>query len=132
MSTKYPAGTRPPTPAELLGDLAQFSGTEAYHRTHPGLLATDGAKYLADAAGAYWLLDIVWSVLSKIADEFAVLELTRGEGSSHAEVVIHDGREPKTVYHQQAIPYTDFPLLSIKLYVQENGLERVVMLPGEY
>ena len=123
---------RPPTPAELLSHLAQCTGTEEYHRTHPGLLATDGAKYLADAAGAYWLLDIVWSVLRKITDEFAVLELTREKGSSRAEVLIHDGREPKTIYHRQAIPYTDFPLPSIKLYVQENGLERVVMLPGEY
>ena len=124
--------TRPPTPAELLSHLAQCTGTESYHRTHPGLLATDGAKYLADAAGAYWLLDIVWSVLPRIADEFAVLELTLEAGSSRAEVLIHDGREPRTVYHRQAIPYTDFPLPSIKLYLQENGLERVVMLPGEY
>ena len=124
--------TRPPTPAELLGHLAQCRGTEEYHRTHPGLLATDGAKYLADAAGAYWLLDIVWSVLRKITDEFAVLELSLEEGSSQAEVLIHNGREPRTVYHRQAIPYTDFPLPSVKLYIQENGLERVVMLPGEY
>ena len=112
--------------------MAQCSGTEQYHRTHPGLLATDGAKYLADAAGAYWLLDIVWSVLRKITDEFAVLELTLEKGSSRAEVMIHDGREPKTIYHRQSIPYTDFPLPTIKLYLQENGLERVVMLPGEY
>ncbi len=54
------------------------------------------------------------------------------EGTSRAEVLIHDGREPKIVYHRQAIPYTDFPLQKIKLYIQENGLERVVMLPSEY
>ena len=129
---KYPAGTRSPTPAELLGDLVQFSGTEHYYRTHPGLLVTDGAKYLADAVGAYWLLDIVWSVLPKIEDEFAVLALTLEEGSSRAEVLIHDGREPRTVYHRQAIHYTDFLLPSVKLYIQEHGLERVVMLPSEY
>lgn len=132
MSMKYPAGTHPATPAELLGHLAQCTGTEGYHRLHPGLLATDGAKYLADEAGATWLLDIVWSVLPKIADEFAVLELTREEGSSRAEVFIHDGREPRTVYHRQSIPYTDFPLPTIKLYIQRNGLERVVMLPSGY
>ena len=107
--------TRPPTPAELLTHLAQCTGTESYHRTHPGLLATDGAKYLADVAGACWLLDIVWSVL-KIEDEFAVLKLTLEAGLNRAEVVIHDGREPKTVYHRQRIPYTGFPLPNIKLY----------------
>jgi len=94
--------TRPTTPEELHRHLTQFSGTERYHRTHLGLLATDGAKYLADEAGAYWLLDIIWSVLPKIADEFAVLELQLEEGSCRAVVVIGDGRE------------------------------RVVMLPSEY
>ena len=124
--------TRPTSPEELHRDLAQFSGTEHYHRTHSGLLATDGAKHLADAADAYWLLDIVWSVLPKIDDEFAVLELTVEQGMSRAVIVIHDGREPATTYHRQDIPYTDFPLPKMKLYVQRNGRERVVMLPSEY
>ena len=122
---------RPTTPDELHMNLAQFSGTEHYHRTHPGLLATDGAKYLADQAGAYWLLDIIWSVLSKISDEFAVLELNV-QDNRRAAVVIHDGREPQTSYHEQDIPWTDFPLERIKLYLQQNGRERVVMLIGEY
>jgi hypothetical protein len=123
--------TRPLAPDELHRHLAQFSGTERYYRTHPGLLATDGAKYLADQAGAYWLLDIVWSVLSKLDDEFVVLELICEE-SSRAEIVIHDGREPETTYHRQEIPYTDFPLPKIKLYIQQSRSERVVMLPSEY
>ena len=122
---------RPTTPDELHLNLAHFSGTEHYHRTHPGLLATDGAKYLADQAEAYWLLDIIWSVLSKITDEFAVLELSVQE-NRRAAVVIHDGREPQTSYHEQDIPWTDFPLERIKLYIQQNGQGRVVMLPSEY
>lgn len=56
MSTKYPAGTLSLSPDELRQNLSRFSGTEHYYRTHPGVLATDGAKYLADQAGAYWLL----------------------------------------------------------------------------
>jgi len=131
VSTKYPAGMRPTPSSELHLELAHFTGTEAYHRTHPSLLATDGAKYLADEAGAYWLLDIVWSVLPKISDEFAVLELTVAE-NRRAVVVVHDGREPETTYHRQEVAWTDFPLASIKLYIQENGRERVVMLPSEY
>lgn len=27
---------------------------------------------------------------------------------------------------------TDFPLEGVKLYIQQNGGERVLMLPGEY
>lgn len=119
------------SPAELSASLAQFSGSESYHRTHPGLLATDGAHYLAEHAGAFWLLDLIWSVLHKLDDDFAVLELTRTEGTE-AALHLHDGREPKTVYHTQHIPYTDFPLETIKLYVQDAGGEWVVMLTSEY
>lgn len=125
---------RPLSPAELSANLAQFIGTERYYRTHPNLLATDGVKYLADEAGAYWLLDLIWSVLPKINDDFAVLELHRKEGASEAIVTIHDGRDPQTTYHRQPIPYTDFPLASVKLYLQDAGNEAewVVMLIGEY
>jgi hypothetical protein len=38
--------------------LSQFSGTENWYRHWTGrILFTDGAKYVADAAGAHWLLD---------------------------------------------------------------------------
>ncbi len=73
----------------------------------------------------------MWSVLPKITDEFAVLELTVAE-NRRAVVVIHDGREPKATYHRQDIPWTDFPLEGVKLYIQQNRRERVVMLPSEY
>ena len=40
-------------------DLLQFTGTEQWHRHGivRDVLYTDGAKYVADLAGAYWLLD---------------------------------------------------------------------------
>ena len=124
--------TRPLSPSELSANLAQFIGSESYHRTHPRLLATDGARYLAEHAGAFWLLDLIWSVLPKINDDFAVLELTRKEGTSEATAHLHDGREPRTTFHRQHIPYSDFPLEHVKLYMQDAGGEWVVMLTGEY
>jgi len=109
---------RPLSPEELRRHLAGFSGTERYYRTHPRLLATDGAKYLADRAGAYWLLDTVWSVLPTLTDDFAVLEL-KVEETRRATVRIHDGREPCTTYYVQEVPYTDFPLEEVTLYIQQ-------------
>jgi hypothetical protein len=47
-------GKRPITES----DLAQFIGTENYYR-YLGINLTDGVKFLADEAGAYWLVDIV-------------------------------------------------------------------------
>ena len=42
-----------------VSDLRQFTGSENWHRHGlvPSVLLTDGAKYVADAGGAYWLLD---------------------------------------------------------------------------
>jgi hypothetical protein len=42
-------------------DLRQFTGTENYYRhaLNPKILFTDGAKYVADRGGAYWLLDLI-------------------------------------------------------------------------
>lgn len=117
---------------DLQTALTHFTGTESYHRTHPGLLATDGAKYLADEAGAYWLFDLVWGVLPKLTEEFAILELSLNEGTDGAGLKIHDGREPETVYHRQEIARTDFPLPSVTLYIQQNGRDWVGLLPSEY
>ena len=40
-------------------DLRQFTGTEQWHRHSfvRTVLYTDGATYVAETAGAYWLLD---------------------------------------------------------------------------
>ncbi len=40
-------------------DLDQFTGSENWYRhgINRTILFTDGAKYLADQAGSYWLLD---------------------------------------------------------------------------
>ena len=39
--------------------LRQFTGSENWYRhgINRNILFTDGAKYVADTAGAYWLLD---------------------------------------------------------------------------
>lgn len=46
-------------------DLAGFTGTEGYLRWNPPLfpdiLLTDGARYVAETAGAFWLMDIIGS-----------------------------------------------------------------------
>src|SRR5271165_6197843 len=41
--------------------LRQFTGTENWHRfgINRKVLCTDGAKYVADEGGAYWLLDAI-------------------------------------------------------------------------
>ncbi|MCK9598089.1 MAG: hypothetical protein M0R06_03545 [Sphaerochaeta sp.] len=47
---------------ELEAGLAQFYGSEQWYKaSFGGVVYTDGVKYLADHAGAYWLIDAVAS-----------------------------------------------------------------------
>lgn len=136
MSTKM-------TPEALTVGLAHFIGTENYTRSGlmRDLLMTDGVKFLADNAGAHWLVDVVASHLMTNAklrgEEFQSWDLkaTPREGANHAAVVwATDGNETELI--RQEIEFTDFPLDEIKLFCAKapefGDRAWVLMLPGEY
>jgi hypothetical protein len=76
------------------------------------LLLTDGAKFLADQAGCYWLYDIVYSTLPRLPDDwFAVVKLKVDLGAKRGVVIIEDGNGHE--FYRQEIPFTDFPLAEI-------------------
>jgi hypothetical protein len=112
-----------------LSKLSQFTGTEHWYR-HPlvrGVTYTDGVKYVADEAGAHWLLDIIATQQHerKIKIEpFQVWRLAIKEGKGSITV---DNGEGKALYHQ-TLDYTTFPEPGITLWV----CDRVILLPGEY
>lgn len=129
------------TKEELENGLAQFYGTENWHRYSPLFrkhLLTDGVKYLCDKAGSYWILDIICSHHSKcMKDPKGMLRsmqfwtLTKNKKGSGAKIICE--RDTGDVAITQKIPYTDFPLDEIKLYVQPMGDGNfVIMLPSEY
>ena len=72
-------------------DLAHFTGTERYYRLNRKCLITDGAKYLADSAEAYWLLDAAASYLFELgtADWFVLVRLN--VKNYCAELTLEDG-----------------------------------------
>ena len=111
-------------------DLAQFTGTECYYRLNRKCLLTDGTKYLADAAEAYWLLDAAASYLIELgtADWFVLVRLS--VNSNRAELTLEDGNGGIRV--RQQIPYTDFPADQQVLYACWDGEHWVIMLPSEY
>lgn len=123
--------TRMPA-AELHSNLAQFSGTEQYHRI-PGLLLTDGAHYLADKGMALWLMTAIGSyqMERKVKGKpFQVWTLTPLAGNSAVLEMQEDSGTPVLVH--QEIEYTDFPFYPqnepFKLWVVDG----VCMLPSEY
>lgn len=104
-------------------DLNMFTGTGKYFKHWLGIVYTDGVKYVAESAGAYWLIDLVASYRRK--EPFQVWELTVKNGKATA-TMREDSNEPILVC--QEIAYTDFPLDYIKLYL----IDGVLLLPSEY
>ena len=110
--------------------LANFTGTEHYYRISRRHLLTDGTKYLAEKAGAFWMMDAIASHLSELGTEdWFVLVKVKVE-MSRAIMIYEDGNGNE--HARQSIPYTDFPLSEIKLYACWDSEYWVIMLPSEY
>jgi hypothetical protein len=112
-----------------LCDLAQFTGTETWWR-HPltKTLYTDGVLYVAQSAGAYWLIDaIAFSQYEPAvrAEEFQCWKL-KVEADRSATLTCEDGNG--NAVHSQKISYTDFPLNAFELWYAGNTL----YLPSEH
>lgn len=106
-------------------ELNQFTGTENHYKHQTGrLLWTDGVQYVAENAGAYWLIDAIVSY--QRTEHFQIWELKKHNDNSATLTMREDTGQPTKV--RQEIPFTDFPLEEIKLYL----IDGVLLLPSEY
>jgi hypothetical protein len=119
------------TPRFTEADLSQFTGSENWYRhgINRNVLFTDGAKYVADAGGAYWLLDTI-AICQRhekrvAAEEFQVWKLVVRPDRT-ATLTCDDGNG-NIVYTQQ-LEFSDFPLDEITLWFANN----VIYLPSEH
>lgn len=110
--------------------LAQFTGTVHYYRLHRRCLLTDGAKYLADTAGAYWLMDAAYSHLESLGTEDGFVLIRLVVSGCRAVLTLEDGNGH--VRARQHIPYTDFPVEQQVVFACWDGQYWVLMLPSEY
>ena len=112
-------------------DLAQFTGTEQWYRhsVNRSVLYTEGAQHIAEHGEAYWLLDeiaLIQPYDRKVAaEEFQVWTLN--VRPDRTATLACDNGNGNVVFSKE-IPYTDFPLDTIKLYFANN----VIHLPSEY
>jgi len=103
--------------------LSQFIGTEKWYRHWLGKLYTDGVKFMAEEGKAFWLIDAIFSY--RRTEPFQIWELKKTGERSAVLTMKEDSDQPALV--TQKIPYTDFPLDSIKLYYEND----VLYLPSE-
>lgn len=92
-------------------DTSGFTGTTVWYRhaLAPHITYTEGVKYVADTAGAYWLLDevVLGQRRAKIVREpFQVWKLAVG-GDRGATLRVEDGND--NLVFEKTILFTDFP-----------------------
>lgn len=116
-------------PQKLQQELRAFTGTSQYFQHSMGsLLYTDGVRHLAISAAAYWLIDLIASLLPQLNEDeyFFVWRLQVDRSDSSAVLICDDGND--NILISNTIPYTNFPLDSLSLYL----CDLVLMLPSEY
>ena len=116
------------TKEQIIDGMSGFYGTEEYTRWSPlfrNALLTDGAKWVADNCGAYWLMDMIMSH-AKSVDEFP----------AYAKLVVKDNKATFTLEGwkskaTQEVEFTDFPLDEITLKLGWDGEHYIICLPSE-
>ena len=119
-------------PQNLKAALEHFTGTSGWYRySFFSALLTDGALYLADKAGAYWLMDLIASHQTrKLREEPFQVWTLKVLPDREGIVTCEDGNGNKLA--GQKIKYTDFPLSEITLYAVYDSGRIIILLPSEY
>ena len=108
--------------------MANCYGTENYYVA--GQLAfkyTDGVKTFCETAMAYWLLDLVNSiVITKPSMNNDLIVITLIVNDNHEATITFEDSEK--VIHKQDLPYTDCPSGEWKFFYDNN----VFFWNGEY
>jgi len=114
------------TVQEIKNGLAQCYGTMQYWKNRMlSFQYTDGVKYLWESCDSYWLLTAISSY--QRAEPFQVWELKVNKKDNTAILTMkEDSGQPNIV--EQKIPYTDFPLDEITLYL----IDGILLLTTEY
>ncbi len=117
--------------AYLARELRNFRGTATWFRPmlFPKYLYTEGVQFLAEEAGAYWLMEMIFSFQTKAAIRragyFQAWDLTVAENQT-ATLTCENGDCEVVFSHR--LTFTDFPLPKIKMFFIHDTL----LLTSEY
>lgn len=113
-------------------DLHMFTGTEQWYRHGftRKFLYTDGVKYFADKAQAYWFLDIASTTLYALHSKSYFLKVELIVKDSKAQIIVTDG-DLKQIY-TQSINFTDCPEGTWEFFMIDDTEHSVMLVPSEY
>jgi len=123
------------TKEEIEAALAHCTGGDEYHRH--GLmrqfLFTDGVYEMAEMCQAHWLVDVIASwqhtaLKDPMLRQMQFWTLTKRK----KDWIVTCDRDKGDTALKQVIKYSDFPLESMKIWVQYDGQNIIAMLPSEY
>ncbi len=112
----------------LKAELRQFTGSETFYRhpLFPNYVTTEGVQFLAEKAGAYWLIDYIFSNQPQLQNQpFQVWKLKVRDDDS-ALIRVEDGNDK--LLWRFTLEFTDFPLEAFTLWLIDGTL----LLPSEY
>lgn len=128
---------------ELKTHLPHFTGDcERFrHALNRHVIYTPGVQYLAETAGAWWLIDAIASHLGSPEFQAAVQKDPRVQdlhfwrldvSDDDSAVLTARADSDLPAFITQPIPFTDFPLPKIDLWVGYDGHYFTVYLPSEH
>ena len=123
-------------PSPLEAQLALFRGstTRTRHALVPSVVMTEGVVFLAKAAGAHWLTDVIASYIHYARasqEEFHVRRLVVDVVTHTGVITMTDGDSDEAIVTQR-LDYTDFPLVEITVWLVREGACWIMLLPSEY
>lgn len=123
-------------------DLQQFTGDVIRYRhpLNPKVIYTPGVQYVAENAGAFWLIDAIASYFGSMQmlkgmsrdsrlRSMQFWKLTRYGDSA---VLTAEADAGETPFITQEIEYTDFPLDEISIWAAFDGNVWTLYLPSEH
>lgn len=125
-----------PTAEEIQSTLGQFHGSDTFTSWSPlfrNSVLTEGALYVAENCGAYWMMDAISSYKHDPVfrdKDFQVWKLVKGDDGWRLSAEDGNGN----ALASQSIGYSDFPLdEGVTIWAIRNELGGLtLMLPSEY
>ena len=124
---------------EIKEVLSHFHSTGDYYRSSglaTDIYHTDGVQWLADAAKCFWLIDAIASHQFNVRVSGEPFQVWTLKVENRKGVLICGDGDDTPPLVTQEIPYTDFPLDEISLFLEDGSLDgvnvhRILMLPSE-